>query len=144
MACESDVAFSQFHTLPTEGWGRTDTLRFEVDSLKRYGAYAVTLSLRTSSAPAYPYTDVSLEVCREFVGQNMLTDTLTLLLNNKNGVPTGTGTSLYQHDIPLDTLILNKGDRGIYKISHIMHHTPLPGIRDVGLTLERGEVRGGS
>ncbi len=139
MACESDVAFSQFRTLPTEGWDRTDTLYFEIDSLATSGTYVAILSLRTTSAPSYPYTDVTLEVSRAFAARTQHVETVTFPLNNKNGVSTGKGTSLYLHDFPLDTLTLSTGDYGVYKVGHLMRHTPLPGIRDVGLTLERVE-----
>ncbi len=139
LACEGNIPSAQFRNIQAEGWSSADTLSFDFDSIPRAGTYAVMLSLRTSSAPSYPYLDLTLALRRDNSGKIGVPDSLCVALNKENGTPVGRGVTLYQHDFCIDTLQLQQADHLHYTIAHCMRRSPLPGIHDVGLSLE--EVR---
>ncbi len=139
LACEGNIPSVQFRNVSAEGWRSADTLHFDFDSIPASGTYAVTLSLRTSSAPSYPYLDLTLALRRDNSGKVGVPDSLCVALNKENGTPVGRGVTLYQHDFCIDTLQLQQADHLHYTITHCMRRSPLPGIHDVGLSLE--EVR---
>jgi gliding motility-associated lipoprotein GldH len=146
-ACRHDTPLHAFRSLPEEGWGREDTLCFEVDTVPAAGRYAVTLCLRAATAPvAYPYTELLLAVMREeprradgdsTAASAVCCDTLRLSLTSERGDMEGNGTALSQLDIPLDTVTLPKGYTATYRLCHLMRRDPLPGLRDIGLRLRR-------
>lgn len=130
-------AFS--HVAPS-GWDSEDTLTMTADTLRRGGTYAVILCLRlTTTPPTYPYTDITLAVTGHYAAQHhrtvTTTDTLHLTLTSERGDMQGRGTSLFQFDVPFDTLRLVPGCAPTFTISHLMRRDPLPGISDVGLRL---------
>lgn len=161
-ACRPDVSnVSNFQSIDEEGWWREDTLTFSIDTLRPNTRYAVTLSLRTAAAPdVYPYTDLTLAVRRQFIATDSAqahfleadslsyinslralntTDTLRLTLSTPRGDAQGRGTSLFQYDFPIGTLTapasVSAAAPLTLSIHHLMRRDPLPGIRDVGITL---------
>lgn len=135
-ACDDRVAATAFRSLPPEGWHSADTLVFPADSLAAGSAYAVVLSLRLSAAHPYPFRSVTLTAARCFPADS-LTDTLTLPLVEGRSDMSGKGTTLYQYDFTIDTLLTDTATRGCYVVRHLMRRDPLPGIHDVGITLRR-------
>lgn len=135
-ACDHMPIVSEFRELSPEGWETDDTLRFDIDSIEEAGDYALYVCLRTTVTPAYPFRSISLETVRRQTG-DIRTDTLSLQLIPEKVPQTEHGISLRQHDFPIDTLRLEKGKRISLTLRHIMRRTPLPGIRNAGIRLEK-------
>ncbi len=143
-SCGSDAAINRFRTLPEYGWETGDSLHFCMDSVGQTGTYSVSIGLRVSVNPPYPYRDITLLLSREtYLLADTLrpvdaaSDTLVFALAGEHGTPKGRGVSLYQYDFPVDTVDLVAGTNVRFVLKHYMRHTPLPGIRDVGVVLRR-------
>ena len=137
---ETDKAAWEFCTIGEEGWCTEDTLAFDIDSIKTDGYYETMLCLRTSAGNACPYTDISLLVsCHWQTGSALVSrsDTLKCVFTTDNGDVRGTGVSLYQYNLPMDTLYLPAHSRGRIVVGHIMRRSPLPGIHDVGIKVRK-------
>ncbi len=149
-SCAEPGVVSAFETLPPEGWEREHVVALTPDTVRADAAPSATLSLRTSSRPAYPFRDITLVVERRIVSpaeadsaalsgaahSEVSTDTLRLSLTTPSGTPTGAGTSIFQYDFPLGAPFhVAAGSVVTYRIAHFMRSSPLEGIREVGITL---------
>ena len=63
-------------------------------------------------------------------------DTLDISLIDIDGSPKGKGVNHYQYNIPLNSISLLAGETLYVSIRHNMKRENLPGISDIGLTLE--------
>lgn len=134
--CKRLPAECDFVTLPADGWEAGDTLHLTFDNTAESGDYALHVCLRTTVNPAYPYREAALELVRR-CKDSIRTDTLYCNLT-ANGRPDDRhGISIRQHDFPIDTLHLEAGTEIHIILRHLMRRTPLPGIRDAGIRLEK-------
>lgn len=136
-ACDSGVATTAFRTLPEAGWDSEDTLVFgPADTLAEGGTFAVVVSLRLPESHRYPYRELLLAVVSH-LPDTVRTDTLSFNLTEEHADLKGHGMSLRQYDFAIDTIRLEAGATPAFDIAHCMRLSPLPGIRDVGVTLRR-------
>ena len=145
VSCNRSIIYSHYEPVDAEGWLREDTVHFEVappplwhpshnartaDSPRRT---VLCLHLRTTSV--YPFTDLLLRV-EQHTPTRQRFDTVRLQLSDTEGRPLGRGQGLYQHTFRLPVLPLSDADTLRVAFSHLMQLSPLPGITDVGLSLE--------
>lgn len=135
-SCDEHVAMTSFRAISQDGWEREDTIHVPLDSVKASGDYVLTLHLRLSSAPRYPFTDISLQLT-QCLHSDTITKALQFPLTTGRSDMAGKGVSLYVYDFPIDTIPLNTGEKGLFIIKHDMRLTPLPGVHDVGLSLRQ-------
>ena len=140
-ACREATVYTDYRDLPAEGWRAADTLQFSVDSIAAPGTYVLHLGLRTSSAPPYPYRSITLAMQRTGSGLPAAgrCDTITMALATPGGDISGRGVSTYEYVQPADTFHLPAGGHCHLRIYHLMRRTPLPGVINVGVELERME-----
>mgnify|MGYP002626178376 FL=1 len=126
--------YSHYETVGSEGWKRSDTLRFTVNPVQHYGTYAEQLGLRTTSL--YPFMQLMLIVSQEAQPSGFCrTDTMNVRLTDDDGLVTGEGISHYQYLFPLPPATLAAGDTLRVCVHHNMQRSPLAGITDVGFSL---------
>ncbi|MBQ8968438.1 MAG: gliding motility lipoprotein GldH [Bacteroidaceae bacterium] len=122
--------------LPTddEGWGRTDTLCFPLPDIPQTGEYPVSVGLRHGNR--FPYTGLWVEAETRLSHPTAVRrDTLYIPITDTNGHPLQPGVSLHQHEVPLTTLHLQRGQKGNIRLHHIMMREVVPAISDVGLRI---------
>ena len=139
-SCTEPAAFKDYRDLPAEGWRAKDTLTFQVDTIRRAAPYEVLLGIRTSSARAYPFQQLTIVAEQEWrtVDKDSVCsqrDTLNITLTNALGDVQGKGVSNYEYLLPLAQLQLHPGHRGRIRIYHLMRRPTLQGITNVGLEL---------
>lgn len=137
VACNDSIVYHSYQPIPTEGWGKSDTLLFNVplsDSLTNLHLYA---EVRNRSD--YDYQNLYL-----FISQNLedstswKTDTLEFVLANKDGKWNGTGWgSLFQSAIPIGSAITRHAGTFTFKVVHGMKDGKLTGINDIGIRIEK-------
>lgn len=124
----------RFLPISSEGWGRNDTLTFDVPELSVDRPNLVTLELRTTSD--YPYGRLWLVVEQQWEEpEEHRRDTIAHAMADAKGNITGRGVVLLQHEIPVDTVKATEGQHGRIRVYHIMQKEFLPGLRDVGLRI---------
>ena len=140
VACTESTAIKDYRDLPAEGWRAKDTLTFQIDTIHRAAPYKVLLGIRTSSARAYPFQQLTIVAEQEWsiVDKDSVRsqrDTLNITLTNALGDVQGKGVSNYEYLLPLTQLHLHPGHRGRIRIYHLMRRPTLQGITNVGLEL---------
>ncbi len=135
------VGYSRFVDVPVEGWAPELSFAFDpedTDSTRRQEACDLVVSVRYTTA--YPYRELWLTL-EEFSQEGYLrTDTVQLELTDGRGHPVGRGKlGLFT---VTDTIRRNfKVPEGYHvEISHALTDEDLEGVRNIGLTLLRGDV----
>lgn len=135
VACTDDMLVHRYkHTRP-EGWVRSDTIEFSIPEVRRTGHYLMSACLRLGNK--FPYQ--GLWVIMETHLENphlVLRDTIDYTTSDEKGLPLGTGINKQVIERPVRSLTLHEGQHGKVKFYHIMTREEIPGITDVGLTLE--------
>lgn len=134
-ACQQRAAYSHYEPVSLNGWNREDTVKFTFGPVTESNSFRKTLGLRASLD--YPFTNLSLIVEQEVMPSGTVKcDTLDISLIDIDGSPKGKGVNHYQYDIPLNSISLLAGETLYVSIRHNMKRENLPGISDIGLTLE--------
>ena len=138
--CDHTTVFHHYENISQDGWGRSDTLRFEIPPISTDGNYLATLELRTNST--YPYTNLSIIVESDLQPHSQhFSDTLRCSLTDQRGNITGKGISQYQYRFPLATRHLTQGQILTFSVYHNMRRETLPGIIDIGLHIQKTDGR---
>ncbi|MBR1809520.1 MAG: gliding motility lipoprotein GldH [Paludibacteraceae bacterium] len=143
--CTRQTIFSEYHSLPRNGWNADSAICFTFAAPDTVGNYDIIVSIRHTQQ--YPYQNMWL-----FVGQTSAqqltdsavqqrTDTIEFYLADERGRWLGNGYGnirempvLYQHDITFpstDTISL--------LIRHAMRENELHGIDKVGVQIVKSE-----
>ncbi|MCR4603290.1 MAG: gliding motility lipoprotein GldH [Prevotella sp.] len=135
VSCSQLPVYSHFESVGCEGWERTDTLHFHIP-LKDAGTYSLLLNLRTNSQ--YPYTQlVIVSRRRTQTDKFSKTDTLTIDITDEKGNSKGEGLTIQNYSRELPMLTIHHADTLDIDLLSGMHRSPIPGIIDLGITIER-------
>ena len=132
-ACSQLPAYSHYEHIDGENWRRDDTVTFQT-VVRDSASYRLTLGLRATNA--YPYTQLSLDVgIRSASGTQH--SPVTVNITDPDGEMKGSGTVIRHYDMPLNSLTLRSNDTLTVSVTHTMSRFSLPGITDIGLTVEQ-------
>ena len=135
-ACHRRPIYSHYEPVDIDNWQRDDTLHFIVPQIAETGCYRETLGLRANLS--YPFTSLLLIIRQQAIPSGTSRcDTMMVDLIDKDGKSLGHGISHFQYDIPLKNIALEANDTLYIDIRHNMKRESLPGITDVGITLEK-------
>jgi gliding motility-associated lipoprotein GldH len=133
-SCSRRPVYSHYEAIGQEGWHRTDTLRFTCP-IRQAGQYRLRLGLRASTL--YPFTQLTLIARHQMhKSRGCHADTLTLDITDHEGNINGEGVSIHQYEVPLTTVNAARCDTLRIDVFHGMTRQLLPGICDVGITVE--------
>lgn len=134
MACDDKAVYHHYKPTLLAGWGKTDTLTFNIPPLEATASYQFSVGIRT--VVTFPYQSIWL-VVRQYLNQYKFSriDTIECKLANSKGDVTGQGIINYLHTFPLYTQTLYKGQTGKIRIYHIMRREELPGISQIGIKI---------
>lgn len=134
MACNRDIVYSEFHSVPLKEWGADSVLTYRFDITDTLATYRMLVCLRHTEQ--YPYQNMWL-----FVGDSGQQDTIEFYLANDRGEWLGNGRNgliempvLYEetHRFP------HSGEQ-VWHIQQGMRAQSLKGISDVGLIIKKNE-----
>jgi gliding motility-associated lipoprotein GldH len=135
-ACNRNALYSHYQPIDIDGWQRCDTVCFETAPMAHAGRYIETLGLRINGD--FPFTQLTLIVNQQVRPSGLArTDTVEAIITNKEGIILGEGISLYLYNLSLPAMKLLKDDTLSVYVHHDMLRDPLPGITDIGFTLEK-------
>ncbi len=135
-ACQSHTMYHSFHTLPKDGWNKSDTLVYTipVENIQPK-TYELQIEIRHTKELAHRSLWV---VVYQNAQDSMLyiADTLQCVLANEKGRFTGTGlNNYYQQSFPLKTVKLSKEYAPVFKLAHYMKKGRIEGIHDIGIRI---------
>jgi len=134
--CYSGTIYSHYEPVPLDGWWNTDTIRFELGPVMDGGTFHDEVTLRTTTA--YPYTQLAVVVRQQVIPNGEArTDSITLLLTDNQGNPSGVGTIHRHHSLELRPLHIEKDQQLAVSIYHNMKKECLSGITDIGITITK-------
>ena len=128
-SCNRSTIYSQYLHTPLSGWEKNDTLTFSIPRMQTDMELKAIIGLRITDA--YPFKTVCL-----IVDKAIYPDTINCSLFDNDGMSKGRGVSCYQFNYHVSNMHLMKGDSVAIHIRHNMKREILPGISDVGITLE--------
>ncbi len=128
-SCYYRRVYYQFRPVSVAGWQSGDTLRFPLPQLS--GVFTLTVYARTTNL--YPYRNLSLRV---ICGDSAID--VPLLLADKNGKSKGQkGIGATEVRLDAGRVKLNQKTNKELLVVHNMRRELLPGISDVGISLDR-------
>ncbi|WP_294474196.1 gliding motility lipoprotein GldH [uncultured Bacteroides sp.] len=137
-ACNENTVYHSYQSLPDEGWGKSDTLSFQVpvtDSIPT----TLRLFAEVRNRTKYPYRDLHL-----FISQNLQdstvwrTDTIAISLADSTGRWMGKGWgSIYQSATFVKSVRPLHPGKYTIKVMNGMKDEMLQGLNDVGIRIER-------
>ena len=137
-ACNEHTVYHSYQSLPNKGWGKSDTLYFQVpitDSVPT----TLRLFAEVRNSIEYPYHDLHL-----FISQNLqdstvwCTDTIAFCLADSTGRWTGHGWgSIYQSETFITSVRPLHPANYTIKIMSGMKDEKLQGLSDVGIRIEK-------
>ncbi len=134
-SCNRSTIYSQYLHTPLSGWEKNDTLTFSIPRMQTDMELKAIIGLRITDA--YPFKTVCLIVDKAISPDNIIdSDTINCSLFDNDGMSKGRGVSCYQFNYHVSNMHLMKGDSVAIHIRHNMKREILPGISDVGITLE--------
>ena len=137
-ACNENTVYHSYQSLPDEGWGKSDTLSFQIPIT---GSIPTTLRLfaEVRNRIEYPYHDLHL-----FISQNLQdstvwrTDTIAFSLADSTGRWTGHGWgSIYQSETFIKSVLPLRSGNYTIKVINGMKDEKLQGLSDVGIRIEK-------
>lgn len=138
-ACNGQTVFHSFQSLPDRGWQCQDTVDFYVNVPDSFTTYRLQVEIRNNTN--YPYQNLPLSLTTYNADTlQVSTDTLQLILANKQGKWTGKGWGgLYQTSIPAGSVSIEKAGTYRFLITYTLPDSLLKGISDVGIRLDRNK-----
>ena len=134
-SCHKTKTFHQFSPIPTEGWGKTDTIGFDISKLHS-DTLIINIDIRHDYS--YPYQDIYLTI-RENLSDSTRykTNTLHLKLADEFGDWTGDGWSyLTQSSHHYKTILKPQfSENSRIEIQSLMKDSLLQGVTDIGISI---------
>ena len=139
VGCSKNVVFSEYTTLPEEGWKSENKLTYTVDIKDNKPYHNVFLTVR--HADAYPFSNLFVFLTTTYPNGKTSVDTLECILANKKGEWQGDGAGdLWDNKIPLKkNLIFPQAGKYTFTFEQGMRTNPLPLIMDFGMVIEKVE-----
>lgn len=139
VSCNKNVVFSEYKTLPEEGWKTENKLTYTVDIADNKPYHNVFLTVR--HADSYPFSNLFVFLTTTYPSGKTSVDTLECILANKKGEWQGDGAGdLWDNKIPLkQNLIFPQTGKYTFTFEQGMRQDPLPLILDFGMVIEKVE-----
>lgn len=135
-ACRLQPGYSSFQTVASDGWDRTESIDFQIDTLRGHHAYQLTLHLACPAANPYRLQALTLEVEEQWNSQPAKTYTVECQMADDEGAPIRDGISTYRFAYPLHTVSLPDLSTGTVRVRHKMRSPIVEGVSLVGLELK--------
>lgn len=133
VACQSDVVYTKFVSLPTNGWHSDSTLCFNAKITDSISDYNLVVTMRHTDK--YDYQNIWLFV--DLMQDTLLLrrDTVNAILADKQGNWYGAGVFVKELELVyLESVYLPSGNCQLC-LQHAMRTEMLNGISDIGLKI---------
>lgn len=139
VSCDNrKIACYSYTSVSVNDWERSDEVTINVDTIRETSDYNAKIGLRSTLEFPFRYLWLRVKIDMENPAFSSV-DTLKCAITDSKGNKNGGGFSLFEEQFNLKKLKLEKGQYGKVSIRHIMRRTPLPGVSDVGLILEKAD-----
>ncbi|MBR2935672.1 MAG: tRNA (guanosine(46)-N7)-methyltransferase TrmB, partial [Paludibacteraceae bacterium] len=141
IACQQGVVFSEFQSLPAQGWSADSVMVFSPNITDTMGDYQMQVTVRHTDR--YPYQNLWLFVNVKKDSMVLRCDTIESFMANERGEWYGSGMKIYELPLLyLEHITLSEGEYEV-TIQQGMREDILRGITDVGVSVLRIENKMG-
>lgn len=131
--CQRRETYMHYEPIDAQSWDVTDRTVCDVPPLETTGNYRMLLHVRTTTAPRFPFKTLYVEVRQQW-RSSLRIDTIACRLSDAER--SATGIAIRQHTFPIGNYHLLQGDSARITLRHVMRKEELPGISDLGISLE--------
>ena len=137
IACQQGDVFSEFQSLPAQGWSADSVMVFSPNITDTMGDYQMQVTVRHTDR--YPYQNLWLFVNVKKDSMVLRCDTIESFMANERGEWYGSGMKIYELPLLyLEHITLSEGEYEV-TIQQGMREDILRGITDVGVSVLRIE-----
>ena len=134
-ACDRQQVYSHYEHIDSEGWERSDTIYFNIPSIRESGDYQMTVGVR--SKLSYPFQELVLNVHNTILPKaENRRYTINCQIYDHDG-EADNGIAYIQHEYPVGIISLSQEDSIRIAVTHHMQQWQIRGISDVGISLRR-------
>lgn len=138
-SCDGSIVYHHYVDVAHEGLEKSDSLVFDVDTLKADGMYDIALCLRTDSR--YPYSKLVMNVgCTVTDGDGKSRSTqqvVDCVVRQSDGTVIGQGTVCYANEYPVQRMNIRKGSTLRIVAKHGMRRDVMPGVVSMGVKISK-------
>lgn len=138
VGCHTDVVYTEFHSMPKEGWEMNNVLTYKPEITDTTQSYNLQVVLRHDET--YSYQNIWMFVDIEKGEQQLLRDTIECMLANDRGEWIGNGMSV--KELPMmyrENYRFTEAGEYTIKVQQGMRDTTLVGVKEVGVKIEMNE-----
>lgn len=133
-SCTESTVFHAYQPVDKEGWGKHDTLYFQLPKDSVTDMYTMKIGLRTTDD--YKYTSLWIVLEQDLEKKGKFTrDTVNFPVTDKQGNILGKGFSSYQQEMEVEKVKTTPQGGTTVKLYHIMKREVVDGISDVGINV---------
>ena len=134
VACNDSRVYDKYQSLSIDGWGRTDTVTFNVPRQEE-GIYNMDLGMRVFQN--YPYKSITLIVERTVIRtqHKKQTSQSYQVIDNEGRLVGKRGITTSAIEQRIGIFPLQRNDSLKVSVYHIMSKELLPGISDIGIQI---------
>lgn len=133
-SCTESTVFHTYQPIDKEGWGKHDTLYFQLPKDSVTDMYTMKIGLRTTDS--YKYTSLWIVLEQDLEKKGKFTrDTVNFQVTDKFGNALGKGFSSYQQEMEVGKVKTTSNGGTTVKLYHIMKREVVKGISDVGINV---------
>jgi gliding motility-associated lipoprotein GldH len=138
-SCNKNVVYSKYQTFKDNQWGAKDKAVFDVEISDTQTLNNIWLMVRHSDT--YPYNNLFLFVTTKYPDGKVLTDTMEVVMANKNGEWLGSGVGdIFDFKVPIKKNVrFPLGGKYQFIFEQGMRVDPLPMIMDFGFEIEKSK-----
>ena len=141
VACDGNVVYKKYQDIPDNVWARDFSPEFEFEIEDTEESYNLDLMIRNASF--YPYNNIWVFIHQTDPNGLLDVDTLEIKLADEAGKWLGDGMGdLWDNKVPWKiNYHFEKSGKYSYRVEHAMRTEKVPGILDLGLSVEKQELK---
>ncbi len=137
-ACDNHTVYHSYQHIPEQGWKKSDTLFYYIPIEDSASHYQLSIEIRNKDN--YPYRNLFMGISHNNTADSTLfvTDTIECILADSNDKWRGDGIgTLFQSEHNQARFFFPHKRNYTFKLFHLMKETPLNGLSDIGIKIQK-------
>jgi gliding motility-associated lipoprotein GldH len=139
--CSRSLVFEDHHSITNASWKTEDTLKFRVNINDTVTPFTFYFNIRNTAK--YGFSNLFLFVTTQYPNGNFSRDTVECWLAAPDGRWLGKGIGRLKDSefVFRNNVRMPRNGTYIFCVNQAMRHSPLKGIADVGLRIEKPKIK---
>lgn len=138
--CTGATIYHFYQPIDKSGWGKHDTLVYQLPKDSIPDVYTISIGLRTTDT--YLYTSLWIVMEEDLKAKGVFVrDTINYPVTDKSGSMLGSGFSSHQQEIKVKTIAVTPQSGTTVKLFHIMKRESIQGIQNIGINVSSDSLQ---